>query len=112
MNLGAKQLHQNDAHDGHRHGDGADDLDAKFLLRDQGQDRQRPDEAQEHFVDAGEGRVSRLIPAMRDRAGVGGEAGPGCDRGKAHVGICAGYTKSKVESTGPGVEDQRCIEQV
>jgi len=61
MNVSAQQLHQDDAHDRDRHGDGADDFHFEFLLGDQGKRGESPDEHEKHFVDAGERRMSRLI---------------------------------------------------
>ena len=53
-----------------------------------------------------------LIPAMRDCAGVGEQAGPGRERRELDVGVGAGHAESEIQRARARVKDQRGVEQV
>jgi hypothetical protein len=112
MHVGAQQLHQHHADDSHWHGDRADYSHAEFFFCDQRQHGQRPYEAEQHFVDAGEGRVPGFVPAMRDGARICGQADPRRQRREFHVGLCPGDAESKIKSARASVKNQRGIQQV
>ena len=69
-----QELHQDDANHGQRHGDATDDLHPELLFGDQGERRYRPDEAQQHFVDAGERWTSCEVPAVGHGQSISGES--------------------------------------
>src|ERR1019366_10411225 len=66
----------------------------------------------EHFVDAGERRMPRLVPAACDRASVGQQSRPCGERGKANVRGKAGDAEGEIKRSCSGIENERCVEQI
>src|SRR5215472_1424577 len=111
-NVASQKLHENDTDDRDRHGYGADDFHAVAFFRDEGEGGERPNEAQQHFIEAGKWRVAGLVPAVRHRSGISDEAGPRGHRRELDIGLRSSNAEAEIERAGTGVENQRRIQQI
>ncbi len=112
MDFGSQQLHQNNTDDRDGHGHGANDFHLELFLGDQRQHGERPYEAEQHFVNACERRMSGFIPAMSHGTCVGDQAGPRCQGREANIGRSASDSESKIKRSGARIENQCGVEQV
>src|SRR5947209_15235509 len=110
--IAGKKFHQHYADDGYWHGYGTDDLYRVPLLGDECECSERPDEAEQHFIDAGEWGMSGLVPAVSDSAGVRDQSGPGGQRRELHVRVGTGDAETQIEGSCSRIEHQGGIEQI